>query len=322
MTHKHPLFPAFGFVALMLGASAAIAQAPSLQQRAAAAKATAESRTNACGEGGSFYWEVGDRNGRSAAGSVNAGTPSVAANTRLSIASASKWIYGAYVTERANGNLSALDRQFLSMRSGYTHFSSCKTNQTVDGCLAFKTNGEYTEETSGAFYYNGGHMQKHASMSGLGAMNLRTLGSEMRRVLGSDLPIWYVQPQLAGGAAMSAEGYAIFLRKLMRGDLKLGAQLGSAKVCTNPLTCGLEEARLSPAPLNEEWHYSVGHWVEDDPEVGDGAYSSGGGFGFYPWIDAKRQWYGVVARQENNGGPLSIACGQLIRTAWVKGVAQ
>lgn len=321
MTHKHPLIPAFGFVTLVLGASVAMAQTPSLQQRTAAAKATAESQVNACSQGGSFYWEVGDRNGRAAAGSVNAGTGAVTARTKLSIASASKWIYGAYVTELANGQLSALDREFLSMRSGYTQFSYCQTNQTVDSCLAFRGNGDYTEQTAGAYYYNGGHMQKHASMAGLGAMNLRALGNEMRRVLGYDLPIWYVQPQVAGGAAMSADGYAAFLRKLMRGDLKLGAQLGSGKVCTNPFTCGFQDARLTPSPRGESWSYSVGHWVEDDPRLGDGAFSSGGAFGFYPWIDAQRNWYGIVARQEVDAGPLSLACGQLIRKAWAKGVA-
>jgi hypothetical protein len=322
MQPKTPLVPAFMAVCFVLGSSVAMAQAPSVQQRAAAASATAKSSVNACSIGGPFYWEIGDRNGRAASGSVRSGSRKIAAGTRLSIASASKWIYGAYVSERAGGNLSGLDRAFLSMRSGYTNFSSCGAGQSVDGCLATRSNGEYSENTAGVFYYNGGHMQKHASMTGLGAMDVAGLGQEMQRVLGSDLRILYIEPQLAGGAVMSANDYGVFLRKMMRGELKLGAQLGSAKVCASSSVCGFQEARVSPSPRGESWSYSVGHWVEDDPQVGDGAFSSGGGLGFYPWIDASRKWYGIVSRKEANGGPVSVACGQLIRAAWTKGVAQ
>jgi hypothetical protein len=62
-------------------------------------------------------------------------------------------------------------------------------------------------------------------------------------------------------------------------------------VCTNPRTCA--QAVFAPLPPNESWHHSVGHWVEDDPVVGDGAFSSPGAFGFYPWVDASRTHYGA-----------------------------
>lgn len=316
--------PSVWLAVLTLASSAATAQVPTLQQRIAAATATAQNTANACNEGRPFYWEIGDGTARAASGSVMlpGSTAKVTAKTVVSIASASKWVYGSYVAQRTAGKLTDLDRQFLAMRAGYTQFRYCETTQTVDSCLAFQNNGEYTAETDGVFYYNGGHMQKHASMSGLGAMNLRTLGAEMRRVLGTDIPITYVQSQLAGGAAMSADGYAKLLRKIMTGKLQMGALLGTGKVCTNPLTCGLDSARLTPSPAGESWSYSVGHWVEDDPVAGDGSFSSGGAFGFYPWIDATRTWYGVVSRQVPDGGPTSLACGQLIRQAWVSGVAR
>ena len=65
--------------------------------------------------------------------------------------------------------------------------------------------------------------------------------------------------------------------------------------------------------------------LEDDPAIGDGAYSSAGAFGFYPWIDASRTWYGIVARaavDDNGMGFASAQCGRLIRKAWVVGLAQ
>jgi hypothetical protein len=324
MPHKNLSLSFASLIVLALASTAAVAQAPSLQQRIAAATATAQSTANVCNAGRPFYWEIGDGTARAASGSVMlpGSTVKVTAKTVFSIASASKWVYGSYIAQRSEGKLTDLDRQYLAMRSGFTQFRYCETKQSVDSCLAFQGNGEYTADTDGAFYYNGGHMQKHASMAGLGAMNIKALGIEMRRLLGTDIPMTFVQPQLAGGAAMSADGYARFLRKIMTGSLQMGALLGTGKVCTNPLTCGLDNARLTPSPVGESWSYSVGHWVEDDPLTGDGAFSSAGAFGFYPWIDASRTWYGVVSRQVPDGGPVSLACGQLIRQAWVSGVAR
>jgi hypothetical protein len=58
--------------------------------------------------------------------------------------------------------------------------------------------------------------------------------------------------------------------------------------------------------------------------VGDGAFSSPGALGFYPWIDASKRWYGILARRapgpEGNQGYLSARCGRQIRKAWITGV--
>lgn len=85
----------------------------------------------------------------------------------------------------------------------------------------------------------------------------------------------------------------------------------------------------TPIPATESWHYSIGHWVEDDPQVGDGAFSSPGAFGFYPWISADKRFYGLVAREQRHGvmsgdpsdkpAIASVACGHEIRAAWMDG---
>jgi hypothetical protein len=287
----------------------------------AAATATAQSSTNDCAAIKPFYWEIGNRDGRIASGSVN--SPAVAthysAGTPISIASASKWIYAAYVAERNAGVLSTSDRKYLSMRSGYVSLSACARGTTVDGCLSTRTNGQYTAADDGIFKYDGGHMEKHASLLGLGRMNNAALADEMKSRLGAELRIAYSQPQLAGGIVTSADTYAQFLRKLLDGRLRLGALLGSEPVCTNPLTCGRNKALYAPVPPDESWHYSVGHWIEDDAEVGDGAFSSPGAFGFYPWIDAGKATYGIVARSAPNGAFSSVRCGRLIRKAFSTG---
>jgi hypothetical protein len=267
---------------------------------------------------------MGNSAGRIVSGSIASTTSKVryTATTPMPIASASKWIYGAFVAQRAKGALTDSDRKFLSMRSGYVSLMGCEAGQTVDGCLADNNSGAYTSTADDRFYYNGGHMQKHASLTGLGAMNNKSLAEAVKAQLGADLKIAYVQPQLARGIAATPDTYALFLRKMLGGQLLLGSLLGSGAVCTNPSTCGFGEAAHTPAPRDEDWHYSVGHWVEDDPVVGDGAFSSAGAFGFYPWIDAGKTAYGIVARVAPTGsGDTSVLCGRLIRKAWATGSA-
>lgn len=296
----------------------------STAERIAAATAAALSATNACAPIRPFYWEVGDATQRLAGGSVKAvGNPTVyESDTVMSIASATKWLYGAYVAEQRGGALTAEDITFLNFRSGYVSLppaTGCQQTDTVGSCVERGSNGVQTPSEVGRFHYDGGHMQKHASLPSpgmaLGAMNNAALAAEWRRVLGTDIALSFSQPQPAGGVRTSARDYALFLRKLLGRQLKLGSLLGHYPVCTNPQTC--PTATYSPIST-ESWHYSIGHWVEDDPVRGDGAFSSAGAFGFYPWIDASRSFYGIVARTAIFGsGNESAACGSAIRRAWL-----
>jgi hypothetical protein len=306
-----------------------------LATRITAATTTAQSSSNACTPIQPFYWEVGDQAGRLASGSVpyNNGNPTYTSTTLMSIASASKWLYSAYVVQLRQGQLTDSDVKFLTFRSGYTHFTSCLPGQTVDACVAYDNNGVHSDATDGLFSYGGGHMENHASVIGLGPLDNAGLADAIRSQLGSDLtPLAYSQPQPAGGVVTNADTYARFLRKVLSGALAMKAVLGTHAVCTNPATCA--QARNAPVPATESYHYSIGHWVEDDPVNGDGAFSSAGAFGFYPWIDASRNWYGIVARRDASGitdpndpdsaghGFESARCGQLIRSAWIHGVAR
>jgi len=297
--------------------------------RAAAAKTTAERATGLCADIQPFYWEIGDVTAQLGSGSVNrAGTATTyTAQTQMLIASASKWIYGAYVAERRAGLLTVEDIQFLTFRSGYTNFTlgGCDNGDTVSQCVARSTNGILTPANVGKFAYDGGHMQKHASLAApamnLGAMANEALATEIRRVLGTEIGITYTQPQLAGGVRSSAADYAVFLRKILAGNLRISSLLGGNATCTNPATC--PTAVNSPIDGSANWHYSIGHWVEDDPTTGDGSFSSAGAFGFYPWINASKSLYGVVARLGlAGGGEASALCGARIRKAWVTGIAQ
>jgi hypothetical protein len=324
-----------GFVCLTLGACGGGSDSPTppgpdTAARTAAATSTAQSTSNACNAIRPFYWEIGDRNQRLANAAVNqAGNATTyTADTVMAIASASKWLYGAYVAEKRSGMLTAQDIQFLTFSSGYTSFAAigdCFASDTVASCVARGDNDVQTPAHVDRFYYNGGHMQKHASLAApgmdLGAMDNAALAAEMRRLLGSEINLSFSQPQPAGGVRTSATDYARFLRKLLGNRLQLGALLGSNKVCTNPVTC--PTALNTPIANGLNWNYSIGHWVEDDATRSDGAFSSAGAFGFYPWVDVNKSWYGIVARHDTaGGGNESADCGALIRKAWVTGIAQ
>ena len=292
------------------------------QQRIAAATATATSSTNACAPIRPFYWEIGDRSAALASGSLSSAASATTYDgaSMMSIASASKWLYASYVVEKRGGALTVDDYRFLNFESGYTSFTTCDQRQTVAECEATGSNGAYTPGSDGKFFYNGGHMERHAVLSGLGALNNAGLATELKSQLGADVGLLYTQPQLAGGVFTSPAAYALVLRKMLGGQLQMGTALGSHAVCTNPRSC--TTAMSAPIPPSESWHYSIGHWVEDDPSVGDGAFSSAGLFGFYPWIDASRTYYGIVARVAPAGALDSVDCGRIIRKAWLTGVAQ
>jgi hypothetical protein len=291
------------------------------------AAATTTAQTNAlCTAIAPFYWEIGDVNALLASGSIGTDAPN--ATTVMAIASASKWLFGGYAIEKLSAMPSADDITLMNFTSGYAGFASdaCPPAGTVDDCLA-GASGMIVPSAVGKFDYNGAHLQTLASRMGLGSMKNAALAAEVRSQIGAEIAINYSEPQPAGGVYTSADQYVLFLRKLLVGSttpLLLATMLGDDTVCTNPNTCA--DAVYSPIPKGsstESWHYGLAHWIEDDPIVGDGAFSSAGAFGFYPWVDSTRTLYGVLARKGDAGqGYDSAQCGRLIRKAWVTGIAQ
>lgn len=296
------------------------AQYPVAESARVAAVQQAAAHDARCAEAVPFYYEIGDRNGSRVSGSVGlAYGPGIL----LPIASASKWLYGAYVTQQRAGVLTADDVRFLSFRSGYVSFTSCAPGDSVGSCAVAGINGIYSPAADGKFYYAGSHMQTHAArFMGLGPLANAGLAETILGGLG--MSAWsadfrYTQPQLAGGVTTSANVYTAFLRRLLNQNLIAGTQLNASAACTNSTTC--TDALYSPFPETESPNYSIGHWVEDTL-VADGAYSSAGAFGFYPWIDPTKANYGVVVRAVAAGKPAmdSVACGRKLRQAWATGV--
>lgn len=305
---------AYGVAAVMMalfGITAAQA-APASAQRMQAATAAAQSDA-ACQQLGDFYWEIGDARGVLASGQLGS---EYGANTPVKIASASKWVFSSYVLEKIGRNQQPTADQvaMLQMRSGYTHFNplKCLRAKTVDACMSARGNDERVGGDVGKFSYGGGHSQRLAQQLGLGGYNAEQMTGELRRYLGNDIGIEYAQPQPAGGMRATPSAYGHFLRKILSGQLRMREFLGYKPVCTK-----CSEAATSPA--KGAWHYSLNHWVEDDAQ-GDGAFSSPGLMGFYPWISADKSTYGLVARQKlsRTAYQESADCGRQIRRAWMQ----
>ncbi len=293
--------------------------AATLDQRQAAARATAETNEK-CKAVQPFYWSVGDAHGVLGDGSVGARAPT--ASTEMPIASASKLVYAAFIAQQRQGRLTDEDVRFLTFTSGYTNFRNCRRGQTIAACEAMRSNGEHDAANDGRFFYNGGHMEHHAVLDGLGALDNAGLARTINETLGTSFR--YVQPQLAGGISTSAADYGEFLRRIVDDQLQMKSLLGTHAVCTNPKTCAT--AAASPFDVADV-HYSIGHWVEDDPGRGDGAFSSAGAFGFYPWISQDKATWGVLARfsfslNGAKAGAASLMCGRQIRAAWMSGEAR
>lgn len=301
--------------------------APTDAQRSAAATATANSNA-LCAEAvlGPYYWEIGDRNSAKVSGTRGSSPPT--ASTVMAIASSSKWIYSTYVLQKLGSAPRTSDVPFLHFTSGYVFPPSaaggevvCRPSETVGECAA-----DVAQNTAAIdkFFYSAGHFQYHATnVMGLGSMGAAELTTEITSQVGA-FDFLYLQTNLAGGLNASASGYAGFLRRMLRGEFVMASQLGSNKVCASS-ACSAG-AVLSPAPDNEAWNYSLGHWVEDDPAIGDHAFSSAGALGFYPWIDSTKTYYGIIARRSADtgsaqAGVVSLNCGRLIRQAWITGVA-
>ncbi len=280
---------------------------------------------------GDFYWEIGTADDTLPLASGMQGKGSVDADSHFNIASASKWMFGAYVLEkkgidevRSNSALS----NGLRFLSGYTGMNddACVGKTTIAACFiaGMKGNtGQPDPATLGKFDYDSGHDQKLASTDlGLGNFSAAQLDQEYQNTLGlsKTANMAALDPLMAGGMMASANDDASFLRKIMRQELEIGRYLGDQAVCTLPLACPGKVAYSPIVALGEPWTYSYNHWVESEQGKGTiDAYSSPGKWGFYPWISPDRKYYGVLSRLDKSPDSYaaSVKCGRQIRKAFM-----
>lgn len=289
--------------------------------------ATEAANGPACEGARPFYWELGDSSGDPIV-SGQVGGNKFDRDTDISIGSASKWLLAAYVVERFNGLPNGPEGEkiasALKMLDGYTSFNPllCLATAKVSSCHTVGSNDLVEEDRIGYFNYGGGHGQAIATdpaLLGLGDMYRYQLMNEVNSYLALGDSFSYKTPGVSGGMTASARDYADFLQRILDGSLVMSQYLGYSPVQT---VCDKCSSFYGVANL----HYSLHHWIEDNDQagaltdgtpvpVGDGAYSSLGIFGFYPWISADKNYYGIVSRK---GYPSpSYTCGRAIRDAFL-----
>lgn len=258
----------------------------------------------------SFYWEIGNANGLLAAGAI--GPTVYTGTTVMALASATKWLTGIVALETTNPADS--DWPYLNFTSGYTNMTvSCNAADTVNVCCARNSNNVIDPAYVGVFNYGPGHLENFGKLRmGLGTQDVTALAATWNTALGSS-GIGFNTPTLASGAYTTPNAYGRILQRLLRGEFAMWDYLDRYVVPAS-VPAGVVN---TPAPRDEPWRYSVTHWIEPD-----GTYSSPGAFGFCPWIDASKTWYGIVAQQ--NGafaaggiGIQSAVIARSIRNAWL-----
>lgn len=283
----------------------------------AAAQLTAAQNTY-CTSLGDFFWQIGDASGPVGAGAVGS---SVGAGTVMPVASASKLLFSTYVIEKLGGRLSPRIIKGLNFTSGFgmrrSDAPECRPGQTVREC--FDLYSRYDLYRDGVFSYGPGHMLEiSVRFLGLGPLRIDSLSDEVGSYLGNPA-LFFGLPSPAAGIVTTPAQYGALLQDIVAGKLLMHSFLGTNQVCTNPDVCPFGAA-YTPIPRGESWNYSLGHWVESDPIKGDGAFSSPGLFGFYPWIDSTKTFWGVLARVDRKDPWAffkSAQCGRLIRKAWM-----
>jgi hypothetical protein len=278
---------------------------------------------------GNFYWEIG--NGAGPLYGIPRGS-GVSATTVMPIASASKWLYaGAYVQSRGYANLTPDEKKRLNFTSGYIDENTTlcgDAGTTVSACYgpAYK-DVTYRPLQNGRYFYNGGHMQKLA-LDDIGTRKGTGLLSVMDWVnnwLGTTLPEADSAVAVAGGFSGSAAHYRVFLMKLLNNQYELSSKLTVDAV---PAWQGGPSVSFTPWTAGQAY-YGLGHWIEGEPVNGTWTltgHSSPGAYGFYPWVNAARTRYMLLARNRqflaDEEGEKSRACAQTIRKAYELGVPQ
>ena len=264
----------------------------------------------------------------------------VTAETRLRMASASKWLSSAVILRLAEAGRLALDDRIGDTLPVFDLFG--KGDVTLRQCFAMKSGlHETVEEFETAplltleqsvnliaaetplvfapgsqLDYEGDGMQAVGRAAEVAAdADWRTLAEdELAAPLGLeslDYALFPVNPGVPGGALATPADYQRFLRMVLFGGRAAGGSTylaaETAGVWFTDATLGLPEYSSAwppyPYPYGERPDYGHGAWIlARNPETGlVEELASPGRFGTFPWVDRKRRLRGIVATDAPNG---------------------
>lgn len=265
--------------------------------------------------------------------------PFPAADFPVPIASSTKWWTAAIILSLVEEGIMSLDdhpqdyldwwtddpndprshvtlAQLISMTSGFEGEPPCIVDPVADpeDCARVMYNNHFSvtpgNQVGAAFYYSSSHMHIAGVMA---SKATDESPSELfRRIIGDPLELAETtgisvpstdNPWMAGGGVSSTRDYATFLHAIFTGDILAD----SRDAMFTDWTPEPVQILQSPVAWAVEWHYGYGVWRECQaatwlPECDDQmVVSSGGGLGWFPWIDLDNGYYAVIGRVGGSG---------------------
>jgi CubicO group peptidase (beta-lactamase class C family) len=249
---------------------------------------------------------------------------SYTADTRIPIASASKWLTAAAIMNLVEAGALRLDapisqylpqftgakaritlRQLLAFTSGLRPDPICTSHAsfTLASCTDWIASRPLAAPVGTQFRYGSGHLVVAARIAEVvtGRPWVTVFYEQVARPtgLGSTFFAGGANPNPAGSALSSLSDYTRFLRMIWnRGVIDGRRVLAASSVAEmeRDQTNGAAMVGASPHRKDLGSRYGLGEWYDAlGPAPGAYEVNSPGAFGFHPWLDRSRDVYGVYA---------------------------
>jgi len=176
---------------------------------------------------------------------------------------------------------------------------------TIEECVRqiYDAHANVTGNPGTEFSYGGNHMQV-AGLMAIIATRQRSYNSlfvdYFTKPLRIDSPCYYYlepNPIVAGGLVNSTRIYRDILYKYFMGEVLLNSTVRLIE--TNFVVDGVEIIYSPHEDLGYTWGYGLGNWIEctrsstSQPCPAENIHSSGGLYGFYPYIDRSLDYWAI-----------------------------
>ena len=269
----------------------------------------------------------------------------VEAQTRLRMASATKWLSSAVISRLAESGALELDerlgdrlpvfdlhgkgdvtvRQCFAMTSGLhetvEQYETAPLLTLAESAMRIAEKSPLVFAPGTRLDYEGDGMQSAGRLAEVASgVDWRTLAAgQLAEPLGLaslGYDLFPVNPGVPGGARLTPADYQRFLRMVLFGGRAPGGapflDPPTAELWFSDATLGLPEFSSPwppyPYPYGERPDYGHGAWIlARNPETGlVEEVASPGKFGTFPWVDRRRRLRGVVATDSPNGFAESV----------------
>lgn len=249
-------------------------------------------------------------------------------NTRVAIASASKWVSAATLMTLVRDGLIDLDdrvsdyvpgftglkslitiRQCLSHTSGLpgNNLAISNPNLTLEQSTAVAAQGPLLAVPGAEFRYGGvsmsvaGRVAEVATGQPFGQIfQTRVAGPLGMTTFDYDAFGPTLNPQLAGAGKCTAIDYAQFLLAFLDNGAKGGQSILPTNFVREMFEDQTNGADIAASPRDPSYRYGLGLWRDQIGPNGELlAVSSPGAFGAFPWIDLERGYAGFILIHQN-----------------------